>query len=126
MKPHELDAKIFRTVRLQNTAGTNPWNITISTIFPNVVPAFQKIQLVSCTIYGPAVVGMPQILTYNETDDSVFTLSSELVCTPAIGFTISDTATIISKGPTKLVAPGAGRRDHPWLGQANHLFGPCG
>ena len=33
MPPWKSDAKIYRTVRLQNTAGATPWNIQASTIF---------------------------------------------------------------------------------------------
>ena len=73
MKPHELDAKMFHTIRLQNGVGSDPWNISIATLFTNSKPAFENIQVVSATVYEPAVAGMPQVLATNTTDDTNYT-----------------------------------------------------
>ena len=52
MKPHQVDPKIYQTVRLQSTAGVASWEPEISTIMGLVEPTFQKFHLVSFSIYS--------------------------------------------------------------------------
>ena len=61
MKPLQIDPKIYRTVRLQNTAGSSTWEPQISTVMGLIAPAFEKFQLVSFTVHGPTVAGMPTV-----------------------------------------------------------------
>ena len=108
MKPCQQDPKIYRTVRLQNTSGSEPWFTTVGNIFANISPAFQKMQVVSWTIYGPFLAGASSILTA-PTTHSTYELSSEMIVTPSAFFTNGQSVIF---GPVKIVAPGGSRHGY--------------
>ena len=61
MRPYVEDPKIYLTVQFQHTNGGSSWEIKIVNIMSLIEPAFEKFQLVSFTIYKPAVAGQPQV-----------------------------------------------------------------
>ena len=74
MKPHNIDAKMYRVVRLQNTTGEASWEPSIADIMSTIEPAFENFQLVSFTIYGPTVAGMPTAAQFDSTGVVISTL----------------------------------------------------
>ena len=53
MRPWKEDARMYRTVWLQNAAAGGPWNVNVSNVMAGLQPTFENFQLVSFTVYGP-------------------------------------------------------------------------
>ena len=62
MRPYIWDAKMFLTVRLQNTSGTSPWEPTINSVMQVIEPAYLNMQIISFKLYGPFVSGATTLL----------------------------------------------------------------
>ena len=109
LPPHENFAKIFRSTRLQHSGNTDVTTVTLSNVTTAIRPQFGWYNFISITAYGPVV---PHSGYYPSTVGSggvtAYKIESpEIYCQAYVNFT--STSPTLS-GPTKLVAPGGGRR----------------
>lgn len=109
LPPWMSDAKMYRTVRLQNNNGDPDWLPAIKSIFQAMQPAFQYFQLVSMTGFGPYIASSG--FGDGELGDL---FNSEISFNAGINFYQGTSGTLgiyyAHPGPAKVVAPGAGRR----------------
>ena len=107
MPPFETFTKMFRTVHLQNTAGSAEFNINLSLVANNIRPKFGYYNFISFSVYGPFIA------TSSTTTTATQLQSSELIVRPYINFDPRNTnqgSRSICTRPIKLVFSGAGRR----------------
>lgn len=80
MKPYVADAKTIRTVRLQHTSITSPVVVTIADVISTFQPIFEKIQLISCCIYGPPCLENMTSALEAGTSGRLFVVLLEMIC----------------------------------------------
>ena len=71
--PWKTDAKIYRTVSLQNISRDSPWSVSVKYAMENVQLVFEKIQLIFFTVYGPTLAGAPTVVEPSATGIEVNT-----------------------------------------------------
>lgn len=109
LPPYISNARVFRTVRLQNNAGSPGYVATISNIFSSIAPAFEHIQLVSATVFGPFVESSGRLGSTPFVPGDI--ISSEIIVNAGINFyynALGNAGAIA--GPKKAVMPSASRR----------------
>lgn len=106
---YQVDTKIYRRCRIQNTSGNNPWNIAFADIIGATRPRFQYYNLISATFYGPMVASSGAQTQGGATDTPI---SSEICCVARSNWheNAGNTSPTSDESPIAVALPGAGRR----------------